>query len=309
MQSIVQQLQREGALVSDGAWGTLLQARGLRPGECPELWCVTHRDAVLEIPRQYLAAGADLVKTNSFGGTRYKLEFYGLAERAAELNAAAAAISREAAGPDRHVIASVGPTGKMLLLGDVSPDEVAAAFREQIAALARGGADAVCIETMSAIDEACLAIRAAREVAGLEILCTFTFERTAAGDYRTMMGVGPEEMVAAVKAAGADIVGANCSQGFAQMPDLIRRIKSAAATTPVIVHANAGLPHRINGADVFPETPEMVRREVPRLLAAGAEIIGGCCGTTPAHIAAIAEAVKPLRRAGKREGAQRKELA
>jgi 5-methyltetrahydrofolate--homocysteine methyltransferase len=307
MQSIVQQLQREGALVSDGAWGTLLQARGLRPGECPELWCVTHRDAVLEIPRQYLAAGADLVKTNSFGGTRYKLEFYGLAERAAELNAAAAAISREAAGPDRHVIASVGPTGKMLLLGDVSPDEVAAAFREQIAALARGGADAVCIETMSAIDEACLAIRAAREVAGLEILCTFTFERTAAGDYRTMMGVGPEEMVAAVKAAGADIVGANCSQGFAQMPDLIRRIKSAAATTPVIVHANAGLPHRINGADVFPETPEMVRREVPRLLAAGAEIIGGCCGTTPAHIAAIAEAVKPLRRAGKREGAQRKE--
>jgi 5-methyltetrahydrofolate--homocysteine methyltransferase len=292
MKHIADKVRSGQKLVSDGAWGTLLQARGLKPGECPELWCVEHRADVLDIPRRYVAAGADMVKTDSFGGNRFKLEFFNLTDRVAELNAAAAAISREAAGPDRHVIASVGPTGKMLLMGEVTEDEIFAAYRAQLEALARGGADACCIETMSAIDEASLAVRAAREATDLEVICTFTFARTAAGEYRTMMGVAPAEMVAAMKAAGAHIVGANCSQGFAQMPDLIREIKQAAGDTPVLVHANAGMPRNVNGVDIFPETPDMVAREVPRLLAAGADIIGGCCGTTPAHIAAIAEIVK-----------------
>ena len=292
MKRIADKVRSGQKLVSDGAWGTLLQARGLKPGECPELWCVEHRADVLDIPRRYIAAGADMVKTDSFGGNRFKLEFFNLTERVTELNEAAAAISREAAGPDRHVIASVGPTGKMLLMGEVTDGDLFAAFRAQLEALARGGADACCIETMSAIDEACLAVRAARETTGLEVICTFTYACTAAGDYRTMMGVSPAEMVAAVKAAGAHIVGANCSQGFAQMPDLIKEIKKAAGDTPVLVHANAGMPRNVNGVDVFPETPEMVAREVPRLLAAGADIIGGCCGTTPAHIAAIAKIIK-----------------
>ncbi len=291
MPRLIEQLKKKRVLVSDGAWGTQLQARGLPPGECPELWCVTRRSEVLDIPRSYLAAGADMVKTNSFGGSRFKLESYGLAHRAAEINTAAAAISREAAGPGRAVLASMGPTGKLLLMGDVTEAELLDAFREQALALEAGGADAALIESMSALDETRLAIRAARENTRLEIISTLTFERTARGAYRTMMGVAPAEMARACLDAGADIIGANCGQGFRQMIDVVKEIRRAAPRAPILVHANAGLPVRRNGADVFPDTPELMAELAPELINAGANIIGGCCGTTPAHIAAIARAV------------------
>ncbi len=277
-------------LISDGAWGTFLQKKGLKPGECPELWCVTHRPDVLEIARSYINAGADMILTNSFGGTWFKLEAFGLAERAAELNEAAAAISREAAGTDRHVLGSMGPTGKMLLMGDVTDRDMLAAFKEQALALEKGGADAACIETMSALDEACLAIQAVRENTGLEIICTFTFERTIQGDYRTMMGVSPSEMAKACLDAGADIIGTNCGNGFARMIDIVKEIRKAAPAAPILVHANACMPVNKNGVDVFPETPEMMAAQVPALIDAGAQIIGGCCGATPTHITAIGKA-------------------
>jgi 5-methyltetrahydrofolate--homocysteine methyltransferase len=288
---IVDAVKRGRVLVSDGAWGTFLQQKGLQPGECPELWCVDRPADVLDVARGYVAAGADMVETNSFGGTSFKLEHYGLAGRAAEINQAAAAISRQAAGPDRWVIASVGPTGKMLLMGDVTPEELYASFKEQAVALAEGGADAVCIETMSAIDEAELAIRAAKENTRLEVICTFTCERTVNGDYRTMMGVGPAEAARAAVAAGADIVGTNCGNGIGRMIDIVREIRAALPDTPILVHANAGLPTNIGGQDVFPEGPSEMAAQVPALIAAGADIVGGCCGTTPAHIAAIKAAV------------------
>lgn len=292
---IAQRVRDGELLLSDGAWGTFLQKKGLKPGECPELWCVERRSDVLDVARRYIEAGCDMIETNSFGGTRFKLDFFGLQNRVAELNRAAASISREAAGPDRHVIASVGPTGKMLLMGDVTETELEAAFQEQVFALAEGGADAVCIETMSAIDEACLAIKAARVQGSLEILATFTFQHTADGGYHTMMGVTPAEAAAAAVEAGAHIVGANCGQGMEQMPAIVRAMRAAVPETPIIVQANAGLPKNVEGVDVFPEVPEATAAWVPAVVEAGASIIGGCCGTTPEHIRAIGRVLKGRR--------------
>ena len=199
---ILAAVQSGRVLVSDGAWGTFLQKKGLQPGECPELWCLERRAEVLDVARSYVEAGADMIETNSFGGTHFKLEHFQLANRVGEINEAAARISREAAGPDRWVIASIGPTGKMLVTGEVTDDELYAAFKEQALALVKGGADALCIETMSAADEATLAIRAARDNTDREVICTFTFQRGAKGQYRTMMGLSPAKAAQEAVQAG-----------------------------------------------------------------------------------------------------------
>ncbi len=289
MNSIRDDIKAKGVLVSDGAWGTFLAKRGMQPGECAELWNVEHPDVVAEIARSYDEAGSDMVSTDSFGGTRFKLAHYGLADRASELNEAAARITRATIGPDKHVFASMGPTGKILMMGDVTEEELYEAFREQAVALERGGADACCIETFTAIDEAVLAVRAAKENTRLEVMCTFTFDRMPDDSFRTMMGVSPTDMAAALIEAGADIIGANCGQGPAGMVSIVKEIRAAAPAMPIIVQANAGLPVRVGDADTFPETPEMMAARVPDLIAAGANIVGGCCGTTPDHIRAIAQ--------------------
>jgi 5-methyltetrahydrofolate--homocysteine methyltransferase len=288
---IVDAVKSGRVLISDGAWGTCLQKKGLQPGECPELWCLERPDDVMNVAKDYIEAGADMVESDSFGGTSFKLEHYGLAEKASEINEAAAKISRKAAGENNWVIASIGPTGKMLLMGDVTEDELYNAFKTQAIAFEKGGADAVCIETMSAVDEATLAVKAARENTSLEVICTFTFEKTVNGDYRTMMGVSPSEMAVAMVEAGADIIGTNCGNGIERMIDIVKEIREAAPDMPILVHANAGAPVNVNGIDTFPETPEDMKRQIPALIEAGANIIGGCCGTTPAHIKAMKEAI------------------
>ena len=291
MKSLLKVLNTGKILISDGAWGTLLQGRGLQPGECPELWNITHRTDVLSIAQSYVDAGADIILTNSFGASPSKLRHYELDDRTAEINQAAAQISREASGEKGFVLGSMGPTGVILMMGDVPEETLYEGFCIQAKALEKGGVDGVCIETMSALDEACLAVRAVKESTSLEIACTFTFEKTVSGDFRTMMGVSPSEIVGALIEAGAAIIGTNCGNGFDGMVDIVEEIRRIDSKIPVLVHANAGKPVVQDGKTVFPETPEMMATKIDKLIHAGANIIGGCCGTTPDHIRALAEAI------------------
>jgi len=287
--TILELISQGKTLVSDGAWGTFLQAKGLNAGECPELWNVDHPDAVLDIAQSYIEAGADTIETNSFGGNRFKLEGFGLEDKVYELNKRAAEISRQAAGDDKYVLGSIGPTGKMLIMEDVTEEELYEAFKEQAVALYEGGADALVIETMTALDEATIAVRACRENTPCEVICTMTFDYLLTGEYRTMMGVSPSEMVVALKVAGAHIVGANCSNGIEGMVKITEEIRSVDKNIPVLIHANAGLPILQGTCTVFPESPEMMAAFAPQLAKVGANIIGGCCGTTPAHIHKLVE--------------------
>jgi 5-methyltetrahydrofolate--homocysteine methyltransferase len=285
--SILEKLKQNKILLSDGAWGTFLQEKGLKPGECPELWNITHRSEVRDIAESYLLAGSDIIETNSFGGSIFKLSLYGLENRVNELNQAAAEISREVAGNDRHVAGSVGPSGKMLLMGDVTENELYDGFCQQVTALQKGGADIIIVETMSAIDEASLAVRAARENTNCIVIVTMTFTGDNNGNYRTMMGVSPEEMVIAMKEAGAHIAGSNCGNGIEDMISITRAIRRTDNTLPIMIQANAGIPEYVDGKTVFRESPEMMASFIPELINAGASIIGGCCGTTPEHIRQI----------------------
>lgn len=291
--NILDELKQSKVLLSDGAWGTFLQAKGLKPGECPELWNITRRCDVIEIAEAYLLAGSDIIETNSFGGSRLKLSQYGFGDRTGEFNRIAAEISRKAAGNDKHVAGSVGPTGKMLLMGDVTDTELYEGFCEQVIALEEGGADIIIIETMSALDEASLAVKAARRNTGCTVIITMTFSRDMKGEYHTMMGVSPVEMVNSMKEAGAHIIGSNCGNGIEDMISIVKAIRTADNKIPVMIQANAGIPEFIDGETVFRESPEMMASFIPGLIKAGANIIGGCCGTTPAHIREIAKVIGP----------------
>lgn len=290
MGKIIDELKKRKFLLSDGAWGTFLHEKGLQPGECPELRNLTTPDEVLGIARSYIEAGADMIETNSFGGSCFKLEKYGLANRTFEINKAAAAISRQAAG-DGFVLGSVGPTGKILMMGEVTEEELYEAFKEQCLGLEAGGADAIMIETMADLDEARLAIKAAKENTKCEVFCTMTFEKTVDGEFRSMMGVSPTDMVNELGNSGVELLGPNCGNGMTNMIGIVKEIREADPEIPVLVHANAGMPVYKDGNTVFPETPEEMARLVPEILHAGANMVGGCCGTTPEHIRQMRRAI------------------
>jgi len=282
---LIQKLIERGPAITDGAWGTQLQARGLEPGEAPDLWNLTHPKEVAQVGRAYVEAGSAIILTNTFGANRIRLSDSGSADLVKEINKAGVALSREAADKDALVFASLGPSGKLLMNGDVNEDELLAAFTEQAEALASAGPDALVIETMQDLAEAKLAIAAARTT-GLPVVASMVFDSGKEKD-RTMMGTTPEQAADGLAKAGADVVGANCGQGIAGFVAICARLKAAAEGRPVWIKANAGLPQMRDGKAVYATTPEEFASHVPAVLAAGASFIGGCCGTAPEFIREI----------------------
>lgn len=281
-------------LLGDGATGTQLQSMGLAPGACGERWNLDHPDRVRELHRRYLAAGSDLLTTNSFGGTTTVLAGHGLETRADEINRTAARLAREIAGERAWVLGDIGPFGGLLEpLGDVTPEVATEAFRRQAAALLEGGADAILVETMSDPAEMELAVRAARAAGATVVIATYAFQRSAVG-YRTMMGTTAAEAVGRALDAGAAVVGANCGTELSldDYEKLARELAAAARGAPVIVQPNAGSPILRDGRISYAESAAEFAAAAPRLLAAGARIVGGCCGSTPEHIAAMRPLVR-----------------
>jgi 5-methyltetrahydrofolate--homocysteine methyltransferase len=284
-------LVRTRVVLFDGALGTELMARGLGRGVPPELWKAEKPDLVREVHAAYFEAGADIVSTNSFGGTPLRLAAHGLENRAFTLNRAAARLAREAAPAGRFVAGSLGPTGKFLAPQEpAAEDELAASFAEQARALVEGGVDLFIIETQYDLREALAALRGVRSVSPLPVFVTMTFGATPRGCF-TIMGDPAAGSAAALERAGAAAVGANCTLTSEQMVGCVRALR-AATTLPVIAQANAGQPvPRPDGTVFYPQTVDEYVRHVPGLVAAGARIVGGCCGTTPAHVRAMAAAL------------------
>jgi len=273
--------------VTDGAWGTQLQAGGLPAGAAPELWNVENAPRVLAVAQAYVDAGSEIILTNTFGANRFALAAHGLGDRAVELAQAGAAISKQAAGKDVLVFGSIGPTGKIVMMQDVPEEELELAFAQTAAALARGGADAIVLETFNELDEIKIAMRAVKKATDLPVIASMTFasgpDKTA-----TMMGNTPGDLVRAAQEAQADAVGANCGLGPQDCVRICELLRSAAAGLPIWIKPNAGLPLvAANGATTFPMGPDEFAAFVPRLVAAGANFIGGCCGATPRHVRAV----------------------
>jgi 5-methyltetrahydrofolate--homocysteine methyltransferase len=283
-------------LCCDGAMGTQLLARGMKSGDCGMIWNLERPGDVGAIHQAYRTGGSDLITTNSFGGSRFALERHGFANRVAELNRAAAQVARAAAGDHGWVLGDVGPFGDFLEpVGDTTAEDLRAAFRDQIAALLAGGADAILVETMSDPAEAEAGVEAARACAArVPVLVTYAFQQTAPGQFRTMMGTGVAEAVRRAIEAGADIVGTNCgtSLDLNDYVELARQIVQAAGRTPVIIQPNAGSPRVENGQTLYHATPEQMAKTAVKLLGVGVRIVGGCCGTAPVHLAAMSRAIK-----------------
>jgi methionine synthase I (cobalamin-dependent) len=289
MTGFLQRLLAEGPVVTDGAWGTQLQARGLPRGEVPDVWNLTGTEHVAAVARAYVDAGSQVILTNTFGANRLRLRGHPLAEKLVEINRRGVELSRRAAAGRAKVFASLGPTGRLLVTGESSPEEVRAAFDEQARALADAAPDAIVVETMADLTEAKLAVAAAHAT-GLPVVGCMVFDAGKNKD-RTIMGVTPEEAAAALLEAGAEVVGANCGQGIANYVLICRRLR-AATDRPLWIKPNAGLPSVENGRVVYHTTAEEFASYVPALVQAGADFIGGCCGTTPAFIKAIIQKLR-----------------
>jgi 5-methyltetrahydrofolate--homocysteine methyltransferase len=276
-------------LVADGATGTNYQEKGIGLGVAPEEWLFDAPELVLELHREFIEAGADLILTNTFGATSLRLAGSPLAGRAREVNVRAAEIALDAAGDSVLVAGSLGPTGQLAEpLGPLGPEECAAAYAEQAAALTAGGVDLLVLETFFALEEAIPAIRGVQSASDLPLVVSFSFDRGT----RTMMGVSPTEVVEAVAPFAVASVGANCGRSLADADEIVTELLSVAGDLPVWVKPNAGVPHMVGDHPEYEATPSIIADHVRRYVEQGAKIVGGCCGSTPAHVAAIVAAVR-----------------
>lgn len=286
----LQQLIARGPVLTDGAWGTELQARGLASGEFPDAWNLTRPDQVEAVAAAYVDAGSQIILTNTFGANRCRLAAHGFAAQAAEINREGVRLSRAAAGTRARVFASIGPTGTLLLTGEVTLGELQSAFAEQAQALAEAGPDALVIETMSDLEEAKAALSAAKAT-GLPVVACMVFDAGKDKD-RTMTGATPELVARELTAAGADVIGANCGVGIERYVPVCQRLR-AATDRPIWIKPNAGLPVLVDGRVVYQTHPEEFASHVPNLVQAGANFIGGCCGTSPEFIRAVKRTLHP----------------
>lgn len=291
MSAIYEALDK-GILISDGAMGTMLQNKGLTDGGAPELWNVENPSAIEEVLESYAAAGANLITTNTFGGTRGRLQMHGLEDRLFELNKAGAEIARKVA--DRHpgcfVMGDVGPSGELMEpMGTMTLADAKALFVEQIKGLVAGGVDAILIETMSDLQEVEAAVMAAKEVApNLPIIATFSFDT----NLRTMMGVKPAVAVTTLAAQGVRIIGANCGRGVDEMRVIAKELTEARPDGVfIITQSNAGLPKLVGGDFIYDGTPDEMAKYAEEMKQLGVNVIGSCCGSTPAHTAAMKAAI------------------
>lgn len=288
MSPLIEELLRHGPVVTDGAWGTQLQQRGLPSGDCPDAWNLSHASQVEEVPRAYVEAGSRIVLTNTFRANRLALASYGLAESVAEINRKGVEISLRAAGEQAMVFGSIGPSGKLLLTEEVSPDELQQAFEQQAVALADAGAAGLVVETMSDLVEAKIALAAAKST-GLPVVACMVFDSGKDLD-RTLMGNSAQSIASELTEAGADVIGANCGQGISSYINVCRQLRAATAL-PLWIKANAGVPQIVDGEVVYRTTAEEFAQFAPALVAAGAQFIGGCCGTDPEFISRLRAAV------------------
>jgi 5-methyltetrahydrofolate--homocysteine methyltransferase len=289
-------LDEGGPILADGAMGTMLFSAGLQFGDPPEVWNLTQPDVVRRIHRGYLDAGSRILLTNTFGGTRLRLGLHGLADRVDDLNRTAAILLRaevDAAGGGALVAGDIGPSGEIVApLGTLDYAEAVDVFAEQAAALVAGGVDLIWIETMSDLQEIRAAIEGVRRVApAIPLITTMTFDTRG----HTMMGVSPEQAVEALTAWGADAIGGNCGNGPDEMIGVVERMHAAAPDALLVAKSNAGMPELVDMRAVYKADPATMAAQVLTMRDAGARIVGGCCGSTPAHLAAIAEALAAIR--------------
>ena len=292
MHAILELAQRK-TVIFDGAMGTMLMAAGLKAGESPELWNIEKPSFVTDIHRKYYEAGSDVVHTNTFGGNIIKLADRGLSDKMENINVEAAKLAREACPTGKFVAGDIGPTGKLIKpLGDLVVEEAEEAFFRQAQALIRGGVDIISIETMFSLEEALAALRAAKRVGEVPVITGLTFNRTKKGFF-TIMGEGVTQAVAAFEKAGADVIATNCSLGSRDMADLTKELR-AATRKPILIQPNAGKPVTQKGVTAYQQTPAEFAQDGKEIKNSGADMIGGCCGTNPEFIRALAEAMGNL---------------
>ena len=288
--------EKGNVLIADGAWGTELLRRGLMQGSPPDEWNLTHPEIVRDITREYLEAGSAVILTNTFGANRYRLEAHGLSDRLREINMKAAEIARGVVAESAVVAGDIGPSGHLIALGEVTEEELRAAFAEQARALRDGGVDWIVIETMTDVEEMAIAVGAAREATGLPVVASMSYNRTPKG-FRTMMGDTPETCVRRAESEGASLIGANCGIGIEDYVPLAPILRGL-TTLPVWIKANAGIPRIVGGKVTFPLSPEQFASFVPDLVAEGVDVIGGCCGTDPSFIREIRREISRIRGSG-----------
>jgi len=295
MEDILKRIRQNEIFVADGAMGTMLMKRGLKPGTPPESFNITHPEILENIAKLYLDAGAEIIQTNTFGASPLKLSFYSLESQTEEINRNAVFAVKKIVNKNAYISGSCGPSGKLLKpYGDTGTEIIYNSFKKQINALISAGVNIICAETMTDLTEITLAVKAAKSISSsIPVMATMTFDPTPKGFY-TIMGVNIEKAAKGLEDAGADIIGSNCGNGIENMVKIAKKFKEV-SKLPIIIQSNAGVPEIKNGKTLYPETPDFMAEKAKELVSIGVSIIGGCCGTTPEHIRAIREMVDRMK--------------